>query len=185
MDEYDAIRRMKQKDPDGLKWLVDRYYSQALQVAFLISGDLPMAEDIVQEEFLRLYRSISQFDEKRPFSPWFMRCIVNRAVQTARGSRKKVSLDSEGNLNLFEHIVSDDSSPEDYAISAEIKQKVWNALNQLSPRQRAVIIQRYFLELSEKEMGRKMAIAPGTIKWLLNAARKKLQALLNRERSDI
>ena len=185
MDEDDAIRQMKQKDPDGLKWLVERYYSRALQAAFLITGDLPMAEDVVQEEFLHLYRSIFRFDEKRPFSPWFMRCVVNRAVQTARRSRRQLLLNPEDDLDLFEDIALDDSSPEDCVISAEIQQKVWNALDRLSPRQKAVVIRYYFLELSEKEMGEEMAIAPGTVKWLLYAARKKLRGLLNRQRSDI
>jgi len=184
MDECDAIRLTKQKDPNGLKWLFDRYYSRALQVAFLITGDLPTAEDVVQEKFLDLNRSIFQFDEKRPFSPWFMRSVMNLAVQTARRSKRQVPFITEGDPDLFEHIELDDASPEDCAISAEIKQRVWNALNQLSPRQKAVVIQRYFLDLSEKEMGGEMAIAPGTVKWLLNAARNKLRVLLEHERSD-
>jgi len=48
----------------------------------------------------------------------------------------------------------------------------------LSPRQRAVIVQRYFLEMSEKEMAVESGAAVGTIKWLLNAARERLRGLL-------
>lgn len=185
MDEYDAIHQLKQKDPMGLKWLVDQYYPRALQVAFLITGDLPMAEDVVQEEFLALYRSISRFDEKRPFLPWFTRCVVNLAVQTAQKSKKQVSLNSREAPNPFDAIALDELSPEETVVSSEFKERVQIALNRLSPRQRAVVVQRYFLEMSEKEMADEMRIAPGTVKWLLNAARKKLRMLLNHERSDV
>jgi len=50
------------------------------------------------------------------------------------------------------------------------------------PRQRAAVVLRYFLEMSEKEMTEILAVAPGTVKWLLNAARGRLRALLRPER---
>ena len=51
-------------------------------------------------------------------------------------------------------------------------------MQNLSPRQRAVIVQRYFLEMSEKEMAQASGAAAGTIKWLLNAGRERLRVLL-------
>ncbi len=53
-------------------------------------------------------------------------------------------------------------------------------MQKLSPRQRAVIVQRYYLEMSEKEMAAEAGVARGTIKWLLNAARERLRRLLER-----
>jgi RNA polymerase sigma-70 factor (ECF subfamily) len=52
----------------------------------------------------------------------------------------------------------------------------------LPPRQRAAIVQRYYLEMSEKEMAEALEAPPGTVKWLLNAARARLRALLGSER---
>jgi RNA polymerase sigma-70 factor (ECF subfamily) len=56
-------------------------------------------------------------------------------------------------------------------------------MQNLSSRQRAVIVQRYFLEMSEREMADELRTAPGTVKWLLNAARARLRNLLGSERS--
>jgi RNA polymerase sigma-70 factor (ECF subfamily) len=56
-------------------------------------------------------------------------------------------------------------------------------LEELSPRQRAVVVQRYYLEMSEKEMTETLEVAPGTVKWLLNAARSRLRSLLGSERN--
>ena len=53
-------------------------------------------------------------------------------------------------------------------------------MQKLSPRQRAVIVQRYFLEMSEKEMAKDAGSAVGTVKWMLNAARERLRGLLER-----
>ena len=55
--------------------------------------------------------------------------------------------------------------------------------SKLSPRQRAVIVQRYYLDMSEKEIAAELAAAPGTVKWLLHAARKNLRSLLS-ERTE-
>ncbi|HNJ13739.1 MAG TPA: sigma-70 family RNA polymerase sigma factor, partial [Anaerolineales bacterium] len=73
----------------------------------------------------------------------------------------------------------------DCAVSAEsqveflqFQHEILTALSELSPRQRAAIVQRYYLEMSEKEMAFAMQAAPGTIKWLLNAARDRLRRLL-------
>jgi RNA polymerase sigma-70 factor (ECF subfamily) len=51
-------------------------------------------------------------------------------------------------------------------------------MQKLSPRQRAVIVQRYFLDMSEREMAEESGSAVGTVKWMLNAARSRLRSLL-------
>jgi RNA polymerase sigma-70 factor (ECF subfamily) len=56
-------------------------------------------------------------------------------------------------------------------------------MEKLTPRQRAAIVQRYFLEMSEKEMARELGSPTGTVKWLLNSARNKLRTLLGSERN--
>ena len=66
---------------------------------------------------------------------------------------------------------------------AQLQSKTLDALFKLPPRQRAVIVQRYYLEMSEKEMAETLDIAPGTVKWLLNAARSRLRSMLGVERS--
>jgi RNA polymerase sigma-70 factor (ECF subfamily) len=65
---------------------------------------------------------------------------------------------------------------------SQAKRHILDALEQLPPRQRAAIVQRYYLEMSEKEMALALDAAPGTVKWLLNSARSTLRAVLNKER---
>lgn len=65
----------------------------------------------------------------------------------------------------------------------EFQNRIWDLMKQLSPRQRAVLVQRYYLEMSEREMAQHSETASGTIKWLLNAARERLRSLMS-ERSE-
>ncbi len=85
--------------------------------------------------------------------------------------------------SLFAELISSVESVEEQVESIEFQNRIWEAMQRLSPRQRAVIVQRYYLEMSEKEMAAESGAAVGTIKWLLNAARERLRSLLV-ERSE-
>lgn len=181
MDDLQAIRRLKRGDISGLEQVVLRYQVKAVRAAFLITRDEALAEEVVQETFLRLYRRIHQFDGSRPFEPYLMRSVVNAALNAARRESKFVSLD--GDKSEVENLLFRAATVESQVEFAQLKHDILSALSKLPPRERAVIVQRYYLEMSEKEMAEALDVAPGTIKWLLSAARQRLRALLGSERS--
>jgi len=180
MDEITAIRRLKEGDFGGLEYLMERHQVKAVRTAFLITRDKPRAEDVVQEVFLRIFQCPSRFDETRPFEPYLMRSVINSALNACRDEKHSISY--EGNPDAVESLVSQAASVESQLEYAQIKSEIVKALGQLSPRQRAVIVQRYYLEMSEKEMAFALDAAPGTVKWLLNSARTSLRDLLKKER---
>jgi RNA polymerase sigma-70 factor (ECF subfamily) len=181
MDDLQSIQRLKQGDIGGLEILMTQYQVKAVRAAFLITHDEARAQDVVQETFIRIYQRIHQFDDSRPFEPYLMRSVVNAAFNAVRGDRKFDSLDEDGSQvkNLLDRAASVESQME----FTQLQQEILTALSKLSPRQRAVIVQRYYLEMSEQEMALALDAAPGTIKWLLNAARARLQGLLGKGRS--
>jgi RNA polymerase sigma-70 factor, ECF subfamily len=184
MDDLQAIRRLKNDDMGGLEILIACYQAKAVRTAYLVTHDEPMAEDVVQEAFVRFYERIRHFDERRPFEPYFLRSVVNAALNAVeKESRSAASLDEDAHLCELEWLLSQALSVEAQVEFSELKREILQALGALSPRQRAVAVQRYYLEMSEKEMTEALDIAPGTIKWLLNAARARLRALLRSQRS--
>lgn len=186
MDERTAIQRLKCGDINGLEWLVARFHNEAIQVAFLITGDSQMAEDVAQDVFLNIYHSIDSIDQNRPFRPYLMRSISNLAIQHSNNHNQHISLDSEYGDKALEEFLATEADPiEENLITSEFKQRVRDAIQKLSPRQRAVVVQRYFLDMSEKEMTEELGIAPGTVKWLLNRARNALRAILGAERGSL
>ncbi|MBK9604025.1 MAG: RNA polymerase sigma factor [Anaerolineales bacterium] len=180
MDETQAIQRLKNGDISGLEFLVARHQVKAVRTAYLITRDLGLAEDVVQDSFLQAFRSIRGFDSTRLFEPWFMRSVVNASVKMMQRSAKQVEVGDEADESLFAELAARVESVEEQVESIEIQNQIWDAMQKLSPRQRAVIVQRYFLEMSEKEMAEDSGSAVGTVKWMLNAAREKLRGLLER-----
>jgi len=119
----------------------------------------------------------------RPFEPWFMRSVVNASVKMMQRSARQVQVGDDADEWLLVELIASGESVETQVESIEVQDQIWEAMQKLSPRQRAVIVQRYFLEMNEKEMADESGAAVGTIKWLLNAARQRLRMLLT-ERSD-
>ena len=142
-----------------------------------------MAEDVVQDSFIRAYHAIRGFDDSRPFVPWFLRSVVNASVKIMQKTARQVQVGEAEDETLFAEFAAHVESVESQIESAEVQRQIWEAMQKLSPRQRVAIVQRYFLGMSEKEMAAEAGKAIGTIKWLLNAARQRLRALLA-ERSD-
>ena len=180
MDDSQAIRRLKRGEISALETLVLRYQEKAIRIAFLITHDEPLANDVVQATFLQVYRRIEQFDETCAFEPYFLRSVVNASLNAVKATAKQISLDDD--LSQLESLLSQASSAETEVESRQFRAEILSALSKLHPRQRAVVIQRYYLEMSEKEMSAALDIPAGTVKWLLNEARTKLRGLLGAER---
>jgi RNA polymerase sigma-70 factor (ECF subfamily) len=176
-----AIRRLKRGDIGGLECLIARYQAKALRTAFLITHDEPLAEDVVQDAFVRFYQRAEYFDEARPFEPYFLRSVVNAALNCIEREKKSRSFTEAATAEL-QYLLEEAASVEDQVEFNTLKWQIMEVLAELPPRQRAVIVQRYYLEMSEREMSEALDSPPGTIKWLLNAARARLRTLLGSER---
>jgi RNA polymerase sigma-70 factor (ECF subfamily) len=179
MDELGAILRLKTGDIGGLELLVTMYQVRAVRTAFLITRNVAQAEDAVQEAFLQTYRSIRHFDPNRPFEAWFMRSVVNAALKSAQKSDRRAPVGFDPDDSWWEGLAAGGEPVEQQVESSEFQRQLWESMQDLSPRQRAAIVQRYFLGMSEKEIALELEAAPGTVKWLLHAARKNLRALLS------
>ena len=183
MDEQQAITRLKQGDLAGLEFLVKQYQVKAIHTAYLITGDPAQAEDLVQSAFLHLAHKIEQFDDQRPFRPWFLRSVINAAVKQARRNQRTLSLDEPAEA-VINWLLDAGPQPEELVETGELRQAVWSAIQQLTPEQRAVIVQRHFLDMSEAEMVEKLQRPASTVKWWLHTARARLKNLLGVVRNE-
>jgi RNA polymerase sigma-70 factor (ECF subfamily) len=184
MDDLEAIRRLKNGDIGGLEILITHYQAKAVRTAYLVTHEEPIAEEVVQDAFIRFYERAYQFDERRPFEPYFLKMVVYAALNAVeRESRTAASLDEDGELSRLECLLACASSVEEQVEREQLKRAIHQAFGALPPRQRAAAVQRYYLDMSETEMSEALDVAPGTVKWLLNAARTRLRTLLSSVRS--
>lgn len=182
VDDLNAIAALQRGDLSGLAVLVQRYQLRALRAAYLIVRDRALAEDLVQTAFVRAYDRIGQFDAGRPFAPWFLRGVVNDAIKAATRRGRQVSLDApaghaddEDAATLAELLADPAPGPETRAETADLQRAVWQALGRLPPAERGAVVQRYYLDRTEREMAADTHTPPGTIKWRLHAARARLR----------
>jgi RNA polymerase sigma-70 factor (ECF subfamily) len=184
MNDLEAIHRLKRGDIGGLENLVERHQLHAVRAAYLVTRDPAAAEEVAQEAFIRFYERAAGFDLERPFEPYFLRMVVNLALNRAEKERRSsASLEEESALPEVERLIAGASSIEDQVEYRQRKEEIDRALAALPGRQRAAAVMRYYLGMSESEMSAALEAAPGTVKWLLHAARESLRGLLRRERS--
>ncbi len=190
VDDHEAIGRLKAGDLSGLEVLVRRYQTPAIETAYLITHDLPLAEDVVHDLYLQLDRSIRTFDLTYPFKPWFMRCVVNASLRAARAARRDVGFETpvaagaEGDLTLGDLLPDPAVGPDDLLEQNELEAAVEAALWRLAPEQRAAVVLRYYLELGDDEISEQLNCATSTVRWRLHAARRQLRAWLWRLSPD-
>ncbi|MCU0489169.1 MAG: sigma-70 family RNA polymerase sigma factor [Anaerolineales bacterium] len=180
MEEQEAIRLLKQGDLAGLNPLVERYYFQAVKAAYLIVQEPGQAEDIVQDAFIQASQKIHQLASD-VFGPWFLRIVINASIRSAREASRQVSLQGEvGNHGqTFEDLLFDClPGPEVVVENEEFTTRVWQALQQLPADQRAAVVLKYYLEMSEVEVAAELGHRVATIKGRLYAARQRLKRLL-------
>jgi RNA polymerase sigma-70 factor, ECF subfamily len=181
LDDERALTRLKAGDVGGLEDLVERYYLRAVRAAYLVTLDHDLAADAAQDTFVRLAHSLHQYDPRRPFSPWFLRCVVNAAINAGRRERRLVALEpsaAAGEFSAEAWLVALEPEPEEQVLASERAAAVRAALAQLSAQQRAAVVMRYYLELSEQEMAAESGAPVSSLKWWLHSARGRLRALL-------
>ena len=180
-NDIQAVARLKRGDPGGLEALVRRYQVRAMHTAFLIVRDRALAEDVAQAAFINAAEKISQFDDRRPFGPWFLRSVVHAALKAAKRQKRLISLEADPTgvgIPLADWLADPAPHPEVLAETEETSRAIWQALGQLSPEQRSAIVLRHFLEMSEAEMMAELQRPSSTVKWWLHTARQKLRVLL-------
>jgi RNA polymerase sigma-70 factor (ECF subfamily) len=185
MEDQIAISRIKQGDLDDLKTLVIRYQVQAVHAAYLILYDRSLAEDVVQTAFVKAAQRIHQFDDRRPFGPWFSRIVVNDALKLAKKQARSVSLDEhldDSTVQLGKWLADPDPNPEQLLEQKETRQVILKAIQSLPPGQRAVIVMKYFFDMRMSDMSTKTGRPLSTIKWWLRDARKRLRGLMEPSR---
>ena len=181
-NDLHAIQRLKGGDIRGLELLIACHQKKAIRTAFLVTHDEPMAEDVVQDVFVHFFEHANSFDEARPFEPYFMRSVVNAAINTIQREKKGKQPREEDDVSELDANLEQAASIDEQMESAQLNCQILEALARLPPRQRAVIVQRYYLEMSEKEMAEVLEAPVGTVKWLLNSARNRLRSLLTSKR---
>src|SRR5262249_21286732 len=167
LGDGELVRRALQGDHDAFAALVARYQKRTFWVAFHVLGRVEEARDVVQEGFVRLYRSLDRYDYARSFYTWFYRIVMNLAIDHLRKQR------SGGAASLEELAGSLPEGDDEPAVErAERNGLVWQVLEKLDPKFRTVLVLRDIHGLSCREIAPILKITHATVRWRLHRGRK-------------
>lgn len=147
-------------------------------MAYQFCGRYEEAEDLTQEIFMKIYTSLSKYDEKKDFTAWVLTLAKNHLIDVYRKTRREKSLRDE----LDEHLqVALTPGPEAELVAAQERQSLWRGLGQLSPEIRLAIILKEIQGKSYEEVATIMNIPVGTVKSRINRGKIQLARLLGQE----
>jgi len=172
-DDTNLVARMQGRDPRALAELYDRYGRVVYALILRVVRDTGLAEDLVQETFLRVWNRVHGFDAQRgSIGPWLLAVARNRAIDYLRsaGGRERNSVEYEETDHpaLYTDMEKD-------ILASDKARVVKSAMDKLSPNQRQVIELAYFEGLSQTEMAERMGQPLGTVKTWVRSALKNLR----------
>ena len=177
------VARVRAGDADAYRVLVERHGRALFRLAFRMTGNQQDAEDVVQESFLRAYRQLSKFDERASFGTWLYRIASNCSLDLVR-SRKRRSEHQPLGDSLPEPedrvlaLPSTDPTPERAALSSEVRDRLAEAMNELSATERTAFVLRHFEGMRIEEVSRVLECQPGAAKHSVFRAVQKLRRAL-------
>jgi RNA polymerase sigma-70 factor (ECF subfamily) len=162
LDETDLIGRAKRGDTHAYEELVYAHQGIAFRTAYVIAGNAADAEEAAQDGFVKAWRALGRFREGAPFRPWLLQIVANEARNRRRSGGRRAHL----LLRAAAEEPSGDAapSPEASLLSAETREKLLAAVNELPEDQRIVIALRFFVGLSEQEVADALQLPTGTVK---------------------
>lgn len=181
--DWELVRRCKENDREAFRELVERYQRKAVAIALGMLRDREDALEIAQEAFAKVFTSIKQFKEEASFYTWLYRIVVNLAIDRQRQKVRQPLLEreepEEGNGDLVETMPAEAATdPYENLKDKELRERIWAAIDELTPPHKAVILLREVEGLSYEEISEILQCSRGTVMSRLHYARKRLQSRL-------
>lgn len=167
---------------DAYEILIQRYQQPVYSLVCRLTNDPGDAPDIVQEVFLKVFRSIGAFRGNSSLKTWIYRIAVNEAYNHrrwfCRHQRQEVALAADDGPNHVDNMTDPGRSPFELAADLETRALVEQALEKVNPKFRAAVILRDIEDLSYEDIATVLNISLGTVKSRIMRGREALREIL-------
>jgi RNA polymerase sigma-70 factor, ECF subfamily len=179
MADADLASRSAGDDPAAFQALVERHRSMVYRVAYQFAGNHHDAEDIAQEVFIKVYRSLDRFRQDAQLSSWLYRIAMNACIDHRRRQRLAVAAPfGEEAEHRMLNTAEETPDPEDRAYAGELGEVLESEIARLPKGQRIVFVMRHHHGLKLGEIADALGLAEGTVKRQLHAAIHRLRGRL-------
>ena len=161
----------RQERHEAFGELVSRFQEMALKVAYMVLGDLTLAQDAVQEAFVSAYQNLDQLREPKAFAGWFKQIVWTQAHRLVRGKEMEEA-------PLLTDLPAGEMDPAAAVEARELKRNVLLAIQALPQSEQEVTRLFYLNGLSQQEIASQLELPLTTVKKRLQYARQRLEGLL-------
>ena len=179
------VIRSRRGDPAAFAALVDAYERVALAVAYAVTNDAGGAGDVVQDAFLRAWQRVADLKEPEKFGAWLCGIVRNLAIDAARARAVRSVIQGHRNDGGFrptdashELASATDGDPLQELDRRDRRERVATALQRLDEVSRSALVLRYYDNLSSKQIGELLGLAPTAVDMRLMRARRQLRGYL-------
>ena len=172
----ELVRKSQHGDKAAFEQLVIRHQELVFSLAYKLTGNREMANDVAQEAFIRAWKAIEKFRGDSTFSTWIYRITVNTAWTLRKKAKKHNTLNID---DTYEPIVIDEKKdPELVAINSDLSSVLINALDKIPIEQRIIVELKNIEGRSHKEIADYLDISVTAAKVRLHRAHQKLRQIL-------
>jgi RNA polymerase sigma-70 factor (ECF subfamily) len=160
--------------------LILKYQNQLFATVINIVKDEDLAQDIVQEAFLKAYESLNSLRDRNQFYPWIKRIAINESLMKIDRNKRYVDMydESQEEDDYFFNSITDEKNPEKELLDEEMRRYVRKYVESLPSKLRTVIILREVEDLSYEEIAEILNIPIGTVRSRLFNARQIIKERL-------
>ncbi|MGI6478067.1 MAG: RNA polymerase sigma factor [Salinivirgaceae bacterium] len=155
LSDYELVRRFVEGNEYSIEVLINRHKSKVYTYILMLVKNQALAEDIFQETFLKVVRSLrdNRYKDDGRFVGWVMRIAHNLVIDHFRRQKNMRYVTSNNeNSDIFSYLKLSDSNIEDKYVSDQTRKKVRELINHLPDEQKEVVIMRHYMDLSFKEI---------------------------------
>ena len=185
--DADVIARARKGDHEAFRVLVERYQERAYRLALRVLRDEEAARDVVQEGFLKVYRSLDRFEGRSSFYTWLYRVVMNLCLDPKRRDRSgrhaewdetaPMEIDP-GGADAVAEPARERASPAGQLERSELRSVVADAIEKLPDDARQTLVLREIEGLSYAEIAECLGVPKGTVMSRLHNARRRVKEIL-------
>ncbi len=183
MNDYELIGRLSENDPQAFRILVEKYQDLVFRTSMGLLHDTEAAEDISQEVFIEVFKSIAYFRGESKLSTWLYRVTINKSLNELKKNQRNMAWSKfedilKGKKEEKKELSIPDSSSENLIESKELAKILQQAIDELPENQRIAFVLAKYDELSYKEIGEIMNSTVSSVESLVHRAKTNLQKRL-------
>jgi RNA polymerase sigma-70 factor (ECF subfamily) len=170
----DVLRKAQRGDERAFALIMRAYETPIFNYVYRLTGDRPLAEDLTQEVFVRVFNGLPRFSLRCKFTTWLFQVTKNRVLDELRARERRPQ--AVVNIDDMPHLESLDQPIE----RLEAIDAIWRAVEELNPDLKMALLLRDVVGLPYNEIADSLEITLTTVKWRIFKAREEVQLILAR-----